>query len=261
LYSKFIIILYFINLCSCDFRSQLHKEILTAQKLLEQKKYKEAVVIYKRSLKKNPQLKIRDKIYNQISEINLIYLNKPLVSKKFFYKIINESSNLDSIVNALVKIADINFSVINNYKEAVNNYEKLLLFQPRLKNYEFFQFRLSNSYTFDYQNEKAEKLLKKIIKKKNHKYYVDSLSLIGLNSFQSKKWEQAIYYWEEYLKYEENINNIVEIKYLIANCYETQENLKKAYDLYYSILGEHPNTEMIQNRLESIYSRKVARKR
>jgi len=47
----------------------------------------------------------------------------------------------------------------------------------------------------------------------------------------------------------------------MANAYEMLEKLKEAYNLYYSILGEYPNTKVIQNRLNSIYARKIARKR
>ena len=47
----------------------------------------------------------------------------------------------------------------------------------------------------------------------------------------------------------------------MANAYETMERLKKAYDLYYSLLGKYPNTEVIKNRLNAIYERKIARKR
>ena len=47
----------------------------------------------------------------------------------------------------------------------------------------------------------------------------------------------------------------------MANSYESLENLKSAYNIYYSILGEYPNTEVIQNRLKGIYNRRIARKR
>jgi hypothetical protein len=47
----------------------------------------------------------------------------------------------------------------------------------------------------------------------------------------------------------------------MANAYETMENLSKAYSIYYSIQGEYPNTKVIQNRLNSVYQRKVAKKR
>ena len=47
----------------------------------------------------------------------------------------------------------------------------------------------------------------------------------------------------------------------MANAYETMERLKEAYNIYYSIVGEYPNNEVIKARLNSIYERKVARKR
>ena len=60
---------------------------------------------------------------------------------------------------------------------------------------------------------------------------------------------------------EKRRDNIVQTKFLMANAYETMEKLKAAYNIYYSILGEYPNTEVIKNRLKSIYERRVARKR
>ena len=56
-------------------------------------------------------------------------------------------------------------------------------------------------------------------------------------------------------------NQLVDALILMANAYETMENLKNAYNLYYSLLGEYPNTQVLQNRLSSIYERQVARKR
>ena len=60
----------------------------------------------------------------------------------------------------------------------------------------------------------------------------------------------------------ENRNDrIVKTKFLIANAYESAEKLKEAYNIYYSILGEYPNSEVIENRLKSLYERRVSRKR
>ena len=47
----------------------------------------------------------------------------------------------------------------------------------------------------------------------------------------------------------------------MGNAYETMEELKKAYNIYYSILGEYPNNDVIKNRLNSLYKRRIARKR
>ena len=65
----------------------------------------------------------------------------------------------------------------------------------------------------------------------------------------------------EYLKYEKNKDRIIEAKFMIANSYETKESLKEAYDIYYSILPEYPNPEVIKGRLKSLFTRRQARKR
>lgn len=258
-YSKILFI--FIIMCGCDFRSQLHKDILKAQKHIENKEYQKAVNVYKKCLEKNPQSKIKDKINFQIAEINLIYLNEAEIALVYFNNIVNSSNDINSIIKSLEQIAEINSSAINNYEKSIKIYLKLLNFTPKLEKYDLYEFSLAKSYVLNYEKELAEKILTKIIKNKSHKYYVESLRLKGLNNFQNKEWKKAIKNWEEYLKFEDNKNNITEIKFLIANCYETLEELKIAYNLYYSILGEYPNTQIILNRLESIYNRKVARKR
>ena len=56
-------------------------------------------------------------------------------------------------------------------------------------------------------------------------------------------------------------NKVIYAKFLLANTLESNEELKKAYNLYYSLLNEFPNTEVIKKRLSSIYNRRIARKR
>ena len=84
---------------------------------------------------------------------------------------------------------------------------------------------------------------------------------MGMIHFEKKEWRQAISFWNQYITREKRKDFVIEAKFLMANAYETLEALKKAYNLYYSILGEYPNTEVIQSRLNAIYQRRIARKR
>lgn len=79
--------------------------------------------------------------------------------------------------------------------------------------------------------------------------------------FLNLNWDLAIIAFKKYIKIEKRRDIIVQAKFILANIYETKEELKKAYNIYYSILGEYPNAQVIKNRLESIYNRRVARKR
>ena len=76
-----------------------------------------------------------------------------------------------------------------------------------------------------------------------------------------KDWNKSITYMKEYIKREKRKDKVVRAKFLLANSYEVIEKLKTAYNIYYSILGEYPNTQVIQDRLKSVYERRVARRR
>jgi hypothetical protein len=76
-----------------------------------------------------------------------------------------------------------------------------------------------------------------------------------------QQWKMAISVMNKFLKITKSYGRKYEGKFLIANSYENLEQLKKAYDIYYSILSEYPNTEVIKNKLNSIYVRKISRKR
>jgi tetratricopeptide (TPR) repeat protein len=111
---------------------------------------------------------------------------------------------------------------------------------------------------------KSFEIFKKISDDNTHEFFVQSFFQLGINQFEQKKWDKAIEYWKEYIKREDprtNKSKIVEAKFLIANTYETTEKLREAYDIYYSLQGEYPNNEVIKNRLQSIYQRRINRKR
>jgi hypothetical protein len=84
---------------------------------------------------------------------------------------------------------------------------------------------------------------------------------MGLIEFYNKNWDKAVEYWLEYLKRERRKDQIVKVKFLIANAHESNEKLKEAYNIYYSLLPAYPNPDVLRARLKSLYARRVARKR
>ena len=159
------------------------------------------------------------------------------------------------------RIGEINFNYLKDFKSSQRTYLKLVNFTPRLERFDFYQFRYALSLHHDQSYSLSIKQFEKIQSNSSHEYFVASFYQLGITYFNQKKWKRAIFLWKEYLKREKRRDNIIQTKFLMGNAYETMENLKKAYDLYYSILGEYPNTEVLQNRLNAIYNRRVARKR
>jgi tetratricopeptide (TPR) repeat protein len=250
-----------VGVISCDFTPPLNKEILQAQKYIIQQDYETAIIKYKQILSKNPPKEIKVKINFQLGDLYSIYLSKNDEALPFYKNIMKLSSDPLWLIKTQERMGEIYFSYLKDYEKAQTIYEKLSQFKPRLAKQDFYNFRYAISTFKNGQYTLAYKLFTEIKNKKNHEFRTRAIYYEGLIYFQEKKWDKAVEIWRKYLKLEPRRDNIVQTKFLMANAYETMEKLKVAYNLYYSILGEYPNTEVIKNRLKAIYDRRVARKR
>ena len=246
---------------SCDFTPRIHKEILVAQKYIENQEYEKSIEHYKKILEGNPNNEIKIKIYYQLGDLLSIYLNKSHEALEYYQKVISLTDEVLWMVKTQERMGEIYFSYLKDYESSLPIYRRLSQFTPSLQRQDFYQFRYAQSFFKLGNLEKAREVFVVIKKDPRHQYYNRSIYFMGLSFFEQKKWVKAINLWQEYLNLETRNDNIVQTKFLMANAYETMERLKEAYNLYYSILGEYPNTEVIQNRLQAIYDRKVSRKR
>ena len=247
-------------LTSCDFTSKIHKQILEAQNLLKNAKYKESIGVYEKILNRIPPSLLKSKIHFQLGEIYNLYLNNDEKSSFYFEKILQETSDPRWIVQVKEKLAKIYFENKKIHK-ARKYYEQLYGFFPKLEKQDFYHFSMAKCFLKEGLLKRAEQEFYKILKAKDHEFQTRSYFYLGLVNFNSKKWKEAASYWLEYLKKETKKSEIVETKMLLANAYETMEDLKSAYGLYYSLLGEYPNSMVIKNRLESVSKRRIERKR
>ena len=255
------VLILFLFFLSCDFTPRFHKRILDAQEFIKRQKYTEAIREYENIVRGEPQEIIKIKVYYQLGELYSTYLSEHIKALEYFNKVIKISSDPLWLVKAEERVGEINFTYTKNYKASVNSYNNLTKFIPKLEKMDFSESRLGASYFENNEIEQAIGVFNKIQKNTSHIYYVKSFYFLGMCNFETKRWQIAINIWKQYIKLEKRKDNIVQAKFLMANAYETMEKLKKAYDIYYSILGEYPNTEVIKNRLNTIYERKIARKR
>lgn len=251
-------IIFFVG---CDFSPPILNEIDFAQNLILDKKYVEAIRRYEKVLEKNPSKVIKVKILYQLGDLYSIYLSKPKNSI-FYYESIREvSEDPFWLVKTEERLGEIYFNFLKDFTKSSENYKKLSNFTPKLQRQDFYQYMLALSQFNNGKLRRAQNTFYLIKKNPAHEFYVKSFFNLGLINFERKNWKKAIEYWTEYINKETRKDNIVRAKFLMANAYETMEDLKKAYNIYYSILGEYPNAEVIKNRLNSIYNRRIARKR
>ena len=254
-----LFIILFLLMTGCDFTSGLHKEILEAQDHITRREFKKAAAVYENILKKKPSKTIKIKINFHLGEIYSIYLNDQQKALQHFQKLISSSNEPSWQVKALEKIGEIQFEEFKNYNEAKRVYEKLMGFVPKLERQEEYTFRYAQCEFHLKNYGKSAEIFKEL--GKNNQLGADAFYYLGLGHFYKGEWDDAINYWFDYLKRERRKDKIVQVKFLIANAYESAEKLKEAYNIYYSIIGEYPNPSVIESRLNSLYERRVARKR
>lgn len=256
-----VVIMTTVFFASCDFTPPINRKIIDAQNYITEQEYARAAYLYEEILKSNPAQDLRLKICYQLGELYSIYLGQ---YKKAVYHY-NEVKELTEdplwLIKTEEKLADINFNYLKNYKDAIKNYTRLSQFTPKLKNFDFFQLQIALSYFYLNDKDAALTQLTKIQSDPNHEYFVRSFYYVGLIYFEQKDFNKALFVWLEYLKRETKKENIVQAKFMVANAYESTENLKMAYDIYYSIANDYPNPDVIQSRLNSLYQRRVSRRR
>lgn len=261
LFSKILILVLTLGLSSCDFTSGLNQDILSAQKHVDNQNFAKAVELYERILKKNPSKVIKTKINYQLAEIYYLYLDEQVKALKYYQFIVENVDDPLWQVKSLEKMADINFSFAKNYPEAISAYQVLMQVKPRLQTYDYYFFRVGESYFEMGHYDRAREIFNQILSQPTNPYHVEAFNQMGLVEFYNKNWDKAVEYWMEYLKREKRKDQIVKVKFLIANAYESNEKLKEAYNIYYSLLPSYPNPEVLRARLKSLYARRVARKR
>lgn len=246
---------------SCDFTTSIHKDIIKAQEHLAHQEYNHAVLKYEEILKHNPNAKLKVKLVYQLGEIYFLYLNDGEKALYYFSQIKDLTQDRAWLSRASEKMAEIYFTMIKDYSRAASEYMSLIGDNPNTDKIQFYQYQLAISYRKNNDYEKSVGIFNKITADETHKYHVQSFYELGMAYYYQRKWKEAIYNWMEYLKREKRRENITQAKFMIANAYETNEQLKEAYDIYYSIVGEYPNSNVIKGRLKALYSRRMARKR
>lgn len=254
-------LLFLILLTGCGFTSGSYKDILKAQDYISERKYVEATKLYESILLRKPSINIKIKINYQLAEINSLYLNKYEKAIKHYTNVIKLTNEPLWQTKALEKMGMISFENTKDYSTARFAYKKLMNFIPKLAKQSFYKLRYSLTFYYEGNYKRSQNLLKNIIVEESDQSSVEAYYYIGLINFYEKKWDTAISYWFEYLKREKDRSKIVQVKFLIANAYESSEKLKEAYNIYYSIIGSYPNPKVIKSRLNSLYQRRVARKR
>lgn len=246
---------------ACDFTTGVSRKILKAQDYVDNHQYDKAIEEYKVLLELDTPKKIQHKIYYQMAEIYSIYLLDGKQALKYYEKIQESLADENLKKTSLIKSAELSFD-LKKYKRAIKYYETFIdsdNFSENEKNY--FGMQMGIAYFESNNRKEAKRVLGKIANEKDNTYQSKAYFYLGQIYSYEVEYDMAIESWEKSLEVERDSAQKIETKFYIANIYEQQNKLEKAYKYYYSIIDFYPNPEIIKKRLEKIYQRKVSRRR
>ena len=172
---------------AADFTPRFHKRILEAQKLLQQQRYLESIAIYQSILEANPEKDLKVKIYYQLGEVYSINLGNNTKAVSYYKKVKETTDDPLWLVKSEEKLGDITFNYLKDYNQAINSYERLSNFTPKLNEQDFYQYRWALSLLKQKNYNEAEKKFKNILNTKGHEHQVDSLFQMGMIHFEKKR--------------------------------------------------------------------------
>ena len=248
------LVYYFIFcfiLFSCEFSIILHKDIFLAQKYLDERKFANAAAVFEDLLKKTIQPQTKVKVLYQLGEIYYLYLNRPKDAIKNYEQIL-KVGEVSWQIQALERMGEIEFQYTRDYKNSVKHYKILSEFNPKLKNYDYYQMQVGRSLMELGANEDAIKIFTQLELDQTSNYRGDALYYLGRLYFRNAKWKESILVWQKYLKSDQRTKEkATEVKFYMGNSYEMSNKLKEAYAMYYGLLDTYPNLELVKSGLKS----------
>ncbi len=249
-----------------DFSSGVNKKILRAQEHIHLHDYQKAAELYEEILLNPLSLEKMSMVVFQLSDLYLLYLNKPFKATQAFTRF-NKIKKLPLSwkVKSLEKMADIYFSFIKNFSMAAEYYSRLISIHPGIENRALYEYRLSLSYLHLKDYQKAREAFLKVMEGLEKNYRSLALFYTGISYFEEQNWPMAIK-WFSQCQRDEFYSTLPSDKammssFLLANSYEMNGDLKGAYASYWPLLNSYPNSDVIKKRLQNVYQRRVARKR
>ncbi|MCB9092939.1 MAG: hypothetical protein H6620_10315 [Halobacteriovoraceae bacterium] len=255
------LLIFCVALCfSCSRETKITRLILNAQEQTEEGKYKDALETYNEILNLKINSEIENRIIFQKAKLYHLYIQNFEQAKLQYKLILNLADKPFWQILGLEGIAKIELDHDKEYNSCFKHYQKLKSFLPKLELYDSYE-NLALECAFKSSSEKnLSDAGESILIIDHHPLLAKFRWYEGLSLFNKGKYQESIDLWAK------NLTQIEEpykakVKFYMGLAYENLEQLEKAYKMFYSVLKTYPEPDAVQYKLESLYQRRVERKR
>ncbi len=258
--SKRLGIAAMLALAACNARSPETKYLL-AERLVEDRKYDAAISEFQDIVDKSPTSSLGLEAQLKIAQIQHLYLGRSQEAIDAYGEFLKRSK--DPIRKREVErtLGDLHFQNVENYDAAIASYTKLMKEAPESPESEELLYRLGRAFFLKSQFSDASKIFEHQKERFPQGPYRSKAELDTGNALSAQgKCPEAIKQYDRLVSGAPKEQRVLAI-FGKASCFEEQDDLDSAYEIFSSIKEDYPAPTVVELKLQKIKRRKILRKR
>jgi tetratricopeptide (TPR) repeat protein len=252
--------LFLFLFVGCNANSPETKYML-AEKLLENRKYDAAISEFQAIVDKAPNSAMGLESQLKIAQIQHLYLGRPQVAIDAYKEFLKRNKDENKRREVEKTMADLQFQSFEDYDQAIDSYSRLVKENSDRKDAEELMFRLGRSF---YLNAKFDDAIKMFEYQKTRfpsgPFFWKAELEIGNSLSAESKCGLAVKQFDKVIEGATKDQKVLAI-FAKASCFEEQDDLDQAYELFSSIQDDYPAPSVVDLKLQKIKRRKILRKR
>ncbi|MGK5088778.1 tetratricopeptide repeat protein [Bdellovibrionota bacterium FG-2] len=249
---------------------------ILAEKLWNDGKYAPAVSEFERASAQDARGKTGQQALFRGAFTQVFFLSQYSEALRKLQLFVGNPINLDNpnYWEAQKLIGEILFAKLEQYDQAIQHYQALLLKKPPEEEAAEFLFRIGKGHFFRAEFDEAIKAFGEVSKSYSKTAWAEPASFEEGVTFYTRgeqhpgghgqaleTYQEAIDAYEGFIKKFPTSRRVSEAKFGIAACLEEMDQLDAAYNNYEAIKSSYPAPKVIQIRLARIRERKLQRSR
>ena len=242
-------------LCACTVSSE-KIEYALAEEAVQKGDYAGAIVHFKNVVDRYQKTPLAINAAHEAARIDHYQLKNPREAEIYYKHIVLYSSSADERIEAQKKLADIDFTQILDYTEAIVEFSRLLEL-PHSQNEDFiYRLSIARSYFYLSNFYQAQVEIETVLKRNYDKDLIFEALLLKANIYlTTKSLDEAINTFKLLIqKYPERSKKEM-IALNLAVTYEEQKNFAKAIETLESLKDSYPKKGFIEARIKTLRER------
>jgi len=264
------------GLSACGLNSA-KKQYVLAETLWTEGNYAASVNEFEKVHARDPRGKLGLQALFRAATTQAFFLNQHEEAIKKYRQYAEVSDDQDTAWEAQLQIGEILYMKLEQYEQAIRQYELLLKKRPQDKDAPLFLFRIGKSQFFLRNFKEAVETWQQLANRFPTSPFAEQASYeMGVASYTrgeqsadgraaaanpNSSYQEAIRFFQSFMKKYPSSRLIPQAKFGIASCLEEMDDLDGAYRAYEALKTTYPSPNVIIVKLVRIRERKAQRNR